>query len=245
MGTTITLYRPVGPKELELLRQSGFRRFPPRLPEQPIFYPVVQEEYARKIARDWNVNASGAGYVTRFAVRAEYLCKYREQQAGGQQHTEYWIPAEELADFNDNIVGQIEVVDEFLAAEWIVAYDLMADQETISLVQRATLTTKDFGLVPEVALFGSDEWWAAIRDGRIPKHEVSGKISRLFMTGHGDWPEFELDSNGTKTTWTRLGNHGAYAEGKTAKVEYVMQKLRRDLLNEGEIKQVLRVLVGP
>jgi hypothetical protein len=30
------------------------------------------------------------------------LNKYREQQACGQQHTEYWIPAEELAAFNDN-----------------------------------------------------------------------------------------------------------------------------------------------
>jgi hypothetical protein len=243
MSITITLYRPVGPKELDLIRESGFRRFPPRLPEQPIFYPVVQKEYARKIARDWNVKASGAGYVTRFQVQAKYLSRYKVQHAGGQQHTEYWIPAEDLADFNDNIVGQIEVIDEFPHADWAVAYDLMEDQETISLVQRATLTTKDLGLVPEVALFGSDEWWAAIRDGRIPKHEVSGQISRLFMTGHGDWPEFELDSNGMKTSWTRLGNHGVYAEGKTAKIEYVMQKLRRVPLNPGEQKQVLRVLV--
>jgi hypothetical protein len=63
------------------------------------------------------------------------------------------------------------------------------------------------------------------------------------MTGHGDWPEVELDSNGTKMTWTRLGNQAVYAEGKGAKIEYVMQKLRRDLLNQGEQKQVLRVLV--
>ncbi len=92
MGAVVTLYRPVGPKELELIRDSGFTRFPPRLPEQPIFYPVVQEEYARKIARDWNVKESGSGYVTRFSVRAEHLSKYAEQVAGGQQHTEYWIP---------------------------------------------------------------------------------------------------------------------------------------------------------
>src|SRR5687767_7487785 len=48
----VTLWRPVGPKELELIRQSGMRAFPPRLPGQPIFYPVLSEEYARKIARD-------------------------------------------------------------------------------------------------------------------------------------------------------------------------------------------------
>jgi hypothetical protein len=37
-----TLYRPVGKKELELIRASGFRAFPPRLPGQPFFYPVLK-----------------------------------------------------------------------------------------------------------------------------------------------------------------------------------------------------------
>ena len=90
---------------------------PPRLPEQPIFYPVVQKEYAIKIARDWNVKFDGVGYVTRFSVKADYLSKYKEQQAGGQQHTEYWIPAEDLEEFNDNIVGQIDVIEEFAKEE--------------------------------------------------------------------------------------------------------------------------------
>ena len=40
---TITLFRPVGPKELELIRAANFRAFPPRLPDQPIFYPVLTE----------------------------------------------------------------------------------------------------------------------------------------------------------------------------------------------------------
>jgi hypothetical protein len=73
---TVTLFRPVGPAELELIRASGFRAFPPRLPDQPLFYPVLTEDYAVKIARDWNVPASGAGYVTRFAVLASYLAAY-------------------------------------------------------------------------------------------------------------------------------------------------------------------------
>jgi hypothetical protein len=110
---TITLFRPVGPAELELIRQSGFRAFPPRLPEQPIFYPVLTEDYAVKIARDWNVPASGAGYVTRFAVLASYLPAYQPQDAGGVAHREYWIPAEDLPAFNDAIVGKIEVVATF------------------------------------------------------------------------------------------------------------------------------------
>jgi hypothetical protein len=110
---TITLWRPVGPKELELIQQSGMRAFPPRLPEQPIFYPVTTEDYAVKIARDWNVPASGRGYVTRFKVRSAFLGQYAVQKAGGRKHQEYWIPAEELSAFNMAIVGPIEIVREF------------------------------------------------------------------------------------------------------------------------------------
>jgi len=110
---TITLFRPVGPAELEVIRLSGFRAFPPRLPEQPIFYPVLTEDYAVKIARDWNVPASGAGYVTRFAVLASYLAAYQPQDAGGVAHREYWIPAEDLPAFNAAILGHIEVIASF------------------------------------------------------------------------------------------------------------------------------------
>jgi hypothetical protein len=109
------MYRPVGPKELELIAAAGYREFPPRLPEQPIFYPVLNEEYARQIAREWNVPASGSGYVTRFAVRKEFLARYPEQQVGASIHREVWIPAEELAEMNRNIVGLIEVIAEYKA----------------------------------------------------------------------------------------------------------------------------------
>lgn len=110
---TITLWRPVGPAELDLIRKTGMRAFPPRLPDQPIFYPVLTEEYAIKIARDWNVPASGSGYVTRFDVRENFLKRYEVQQAGGRAHQEYWIPAEELDAFNEAIVGFIQVVRSF------------------------------------------------------------------------------------------------------------------------------------
>jgi hypothetical protein len=109
----VDLWRPVGPEELELIRQSDMRAFPPRLPEQPIFYPVLTEEYAIKIARDWNVPASGSGYVTHFRVKKCYLDRYRLQHAGGRAHQEYWIPAENLDEFNAAIVGVIEVTAEF------------------------------------------------------------------------------------------------------------------------------------
>ena len=110
---TITLWRPVGPAELRLIEEAGMRAFPPRLPEQPIFYPVTTEDYAVKIARDWNVPASGSGFVTRFRVSREYLAGFEVQDAGGKAHREYWIPAEEMDAFNAAIVGPIEVVREF------------------------------------------------------------------------------------------------------------------------------------
>ena len=109
------LYRPVGPKELKLIEASDYREFPPRLPEQPIFYPVRNEEYAAAIAKDWNAGnpAIGANFVTRFAVKTSYLSKFAVQKVAGFIHEEYWIPAEELPEFNANIVGKIEVIQEF------------------------------------------------------------------------------------------------------------------------------------
>ena len=115
---TTVLYRPVGQFEYELIRDSGFREFPPRLPHQPIFYPVLEFDYAAKIARDWNTRdqASGRhGYVLRFRVRTSFLDRYEIRQVGCRSHREYWIPADELDEFNANVVGRIEVVAEFTA----------------------------------------------------------------------------------------------------------------------------------
>ena len=110
----IVLYRPVGQEELELIKASGCLEFPPRLPEQPIFYPVLNEEYATQIARDWNTQSgSKKGYVTRFSVNADFLARYEVQTVGGSMHQEYWIPAEDLSEFNRNIVGLIDVIAEF------------------------------------------------------------------------------------------------------------------------------------
>jgi hypothetical protein len=108
MENLVTLYRPTGPKDLALVAASGWRRWPPRLPEQPIFYPVTNEAYAREIAERWNVKKSGVGFVTRFAVRKLFLDRYERQVVGTREHEEYWIPAEELEAFNDAIVGRIE-----------------------------------------------------------------------------------------------------------------------------------------
>jgi hypothetical protein len=112
----VTLYRPVGLQELELIRETGFRAFPPRLSWQPIFYPVLTEEYAARIAREWNTKdpSSGfVGYVLRFRVRADYLAGYEPKAVGGEACQEYWIPAGELEAFNRSILGPIEIIAEY------------------------------------------------------------------------------------------------------------------------------------
>lgn len=109
----LALYRPVGPEELALIKQSGWRAFPPRLPEQPIFYPVINEEYAIQIARDWNVPVSGSGHVVRFTIDAEFVRRYPVQRAGSNLHQELWVPAEELEEFKRHIIGLIEVIHNF------------------------------------------------------------------------------------------------------------------------------------
>lgn len=115
MATT-TLYRPVGQPELDLIEASGWRTFPPRLEWQPIFYPVLTESYATRIARDWNTHDEQngcVGYVLRFAVDSTYLEQFDARQVGDEECREYWIPAERLEEFNDHIVGTIEIVSEW------------------------------------------------------------------------------------------------------------------------------------
>ena len=114
MGETVTLYRPVGEAELALIRAADMRAFPPRLPQQPIFYPVTNERYATEITARWNATQahSPVGYVLRFEVDAAYLAQFERQVVGRSYHEEYWIPAERLDEFNRHIVGRIEVLSE-------------------------------------------------------------------------------------------------------------------------------------
>lgn len=115
-GDCVVLYRPTGPDELALVEAAGFHRWPPRLPEQPIFYPVTNERYAREIAVRWNIRDSGIGYVTRFRVPKVFMDRYAVQKVGGAHHTEWWVPAEDLDALNDAIVGTIVVIGEYRRA---------------------------------------------------------------------------------------------------------------------------------
>ena len=112
----VTLFRPTGEHELALIRDSGWRAFPRRRPDQPFFYPVLNEEYATQIARDWNTKDGGTGYVLRFQVNADFLARYIVQTVGSRVHQEYWIPAEDLEEFNRNLIGSIEIVASFREA---------------------------------------------------------------------------------------------------------------------------------
>lgn len=110
------LYRPIGTKELELVQENGYTKFPPRLPEQPIFYPVLNEKYATEIASQWNVkyNDDHKGYVTQFEIDDEYGKQFEVHIVGAGYHQELWVPAEELERFNQHIVGKIQIVSEFM-----------------------------------------------------------------------------------------------------------------------------------
>lgn len=113
---TVTLYRPVGQPELDLIIDSGYKAFPPRLAWQPIFYPVLNMEYASSIAKEWNTNddANGnVGYVTQFEIPEEYFYTFTIQNVGARNYNEIWVPAEQLEEFNSKIVNGIRVLRAF------------------------------------------------------------------------------------------------------------------------------------
>lgn len=170
---TTLLFRPVGPAELELLRGSDWRAWPPRLPEQPIFYPVTSFRYAAEIAARWNVDESGAGYVTRFGVRNAFMARYDVQTVGAARHSEWWIPTEELDALNANIVGPIEVIARFGrgAREAELPEGLTIEEVTGDLLAQtvdAIVTPWNRNFIP---------WWLLLPQG------VSGAIRRSAGTG--------------------------------------------------------------
>ncbi len=109
---SVVCFRPVGPAEFALLQANGFTRWPPRLPDQPIFYPVTNERYAIELTQ-WNVADYGMGYVTRFNVQRSFMDPYAVECVGAAHQTEWWIPAEDLEAMNDHIAGPIEIVGTF------------------------------------------------------------------------------------------------------------------------------------
>ncbi len=126
-----TLYRPIGIKEFELIMETGFKKFPPRLDWQPIFYPVLNQAYAEQIALEWNTLDEFSGYcgiVTRFDISEQCFLKYDIKNVGGTIHNELWVPANELDIFNQSIINSIQVVKVFFGKQFV-----MPDNEAISI----------------------------------------------------------------------------------------------------------------
>ena len=118
---TKTLYRPVGEKELILIAECGFKKFPPRLESQPIFYPVLNAQYAVDIALKCNTNDSFGnylGFVTSFEIAEEEFNKYKVQNVGEIHHNELWVPAEDLEGFNAAILHRIKVIRVFAGKQF-------------------------------------------------------------------------------------------------------------------------------
>lgn len=137
MKETTTLWRPVGRAEYDLLLESGMRRWPPRLAHQPIFYPVLNRGYAAQIARDWNTNDEVSGFigiVTEFEVETDYVVRFDRKVVGEDHHSELWVLAADLDEFNDHIVGEIRVVDVFTGDRYdgaLVTPDGLKDQARV------------------------------------------------------------------------------------------------------------------
>jgi len=110
---TITLYRPINQAELTLIKDLNWNEFPPRLPEQPFFYPVMNEQYAEEITRKWNVPAYRKGFIVKWEIDEVYISKFEVKNVGGHHHNELWVLAEDLDEFNKHIVGEIKLIAEF------------------------------------------------------------------------------------------------------------------------------------
>lgn len=195
------LYRPVGLEELRLVYEARMRGFPPRLPDQPIFYPVLNEPYAEQIARDWNTKTgTRSGFVTRFEVDTVYAAKFEGRVVGGRAHEELWVPAEELEEFNGKLVSPIEVTSAFFGDDyrgWIAeGHDLEGKAAVEQLVTLASIVVSSkLALAGEVAA------------------RTTSRCSRTFSSGRGTTSPRRAS---TLTHATRRSKRSAHQHGRRA-----------------------------
>ncbi|HWS36466.1 MAG TPA: ADP-ribosylation/crystallin J1 [Actinoplanes sp.] len=109
---TTALWRPAGPRELDLIRASGWRRWPPVPLERLYFYPILSESFAVTGAQHWTSSDSGVRYVLRIHVETDFVGRYSTRSFGGSAAPMLWVPAEDMDEFNAHVVGLIEVVHE-------------------------------------------------------------------------------------------------------------------------------------
>lgn len=127
-------------------------------------------------------------------------------------------------------------------------YDLRANSQYIKNVQNASLYNEDLALKITHGLFGSDEWWANIDSGILQKRTLKGTISRVYMSGMNDWPEFEIvTTDGEKSQWTREVDEKSldsmYRSGAAVEIDYVIQTFKRDFGTGPDSRFVLEIRV--
>jgi len=98
-------------------------------------------------------------------------------------------------------------------------YSLERDREYIERLQAASVQRSEFALEADHGLVGSTRWWQALRDGAIPTTCIEGQIVDIRVNA-GNWPEFEVDSNGESSTWALEGEIKAYCIGAAVRIDY-------------------------
>ena len=130
-----------------------------------------------------------------------------------------------------------------------ITYQLQQDDEQVQATQRASLTTKEFGLQPTHGLFGSKEWWANIQSGILPLHRLVGIITKVYIGSMGDWPEFSMRTDsGDESSWTRFANstkqYELYVAGRRIELDYVVQRFKPSSWSgDSETKCVIEIRI--
>ncbi|NOJ78167.1 hypothetical protein [Myxococcus xanthus] len=197
MSKTLTLYRPVGLKEAELILDSGCSAFPPRLPDQPIFYPVMNAEYARQIARDWNTPDAGsghAGFITAFDVGADYASRFPVRTVGNSCHQELWVPAEELATFNQHIQGPVRFTEAWYGPGYLGPDTTLGplERQLLALFEQSSDALPLIQANTAACLFNA-AWWSTTppsAQGLNPSDHLRllNRHRHAWVTLHPTWP---------------------------------------------------------
>ena len=102
--------------------------------------------------------------------------------------------------------------------EWVNVYDLRTNLKFVQEVQEATLTRPDVGLLPVPAVFGTEELWAAVADGRVETNTLEGVVADVRWESMGDWPGWTFRAaDGEESRWTREGDYTRYVVGLAAR----------------------------
>ena len=138
-------------------------------------------------------------------------------------------------------ISKLPATKTHIRVDMTVLKEIYNLKDNKALIKRAQDTSLDksslIGLkVENGLLFGSKDWFNAIETGEITVQTITGTISNVFMTGHNDYPEFEIDSNGNKTKWTREGIDSAYVVGRQVELIYVTQKTKRGAMTKCVVK---------